>query len=311
MDLNATPFRAFLKVAELGSFTRAAEVLHVSQPALSSGIKELERQLGFALFERNSRRVQLTLEGHTLLVNARRVVLETDWMQQRAKDIRTNDLRIGVQYYSALVGERTALTDFFIENHPAISMRVLTFDPPGLYESVRSGETDLALAIEPSDRNELSPIGLDSGTDFEVAVLASKPLSVLVPAGDQLSEREFLSSGDIAGREIATINRFHGGAIGSAILRQLLNLGASVVRPPEGDVISIKRYASMQNILAIDVGWFSLPDVPGGRPMRSIPLHGADRFSDLVIIRQRRRQRPAASLFWQFAQGNAGSNTTG
>lgn len=310
MDLNATPFRAFLKVAELGSFTRAAEALHVSQPALSSGIKELERQLGFALFERNSRRVQLTLEGRTLLVNARRVVLETDWMQQRAKDIRTNDLRIGVQYYSALVDERTALTDIFVRTHPAISMRVLTFDPAGLYESVRSGEADVALAIEPSDRTELSPIGLDGSTEFEVEVVAHKPLGILVPLGDPLAEREDVTAADLAGREIATINRFHGGAMGSAILRQLLKMGADVVRPPEGDVVSVKRYAGLHNILAVDVGWFSLPDVANAAPMRSIRMQDADRFSDLVMIRHRRRQRPAASLFWQFALERAEAERT-
>ncbi|MBX3577392.1 MAG: LysR family transcriptional regulator [Rhizobiaceae bacterium] len=273
----------------------------MSQPALSSGIKELERQLGFALFERNSRRVQLTLEGRTLLVNARRVVLETDWLQQRAKDIRTNDLRIGVQYYSALVDERTDLTDLFSRAHPAISMRVLTFDPHDLYESVRSGEADLALAIEPSDRTELSPIGRDGSTEFEVATIARKPLSLLVPAGDPLAARASVSAADLAGREIATINRFHGGAMGSAILRQLLGIGASVVRPPEGDVVSVKRYASLNNILAIDVGWFSIPDATGAGAMRSVRLEGADRFSDLVMIRHRRGQRPAAALFWQFA----------
>ena len=100
MDLNAGPFRAFLKVAELESFTRAAEALNISQPALSASIKELERRLGFPLFERSSRRVCATREGEALLVNAKRVVIETDWLQQRVRDIRDNELRIGVQHRS-------------------------------------------------------------------------------------------------------------------------------------------------------------------------------------------------------------------
>lgn len=63
MDLDASPFRAFLAVAKHRSFTRAAHEMHISQPALSATIRELERRLGFLLFERTSRHVGLTREG--------------------------------------------------------------------------------------------------------------------------------------------------------------------------------------------------------------------------------------------------------
>ena len=95
MDLDATPFRYFLTVAEERSFTRAAQLLHVSQPALSAQIREFERRLGFALFQRTSRRVELTAEGRLFLGNARRMVAEASWANQAAREIRDNELRIG------------------------------------------------------------------------------------------------------------------------------------------------------------------------------------------------------------------------
>lgn len=302
MDLNATPFRLFLKVAELKSFTRAADALRVSQPALSASIKELERQLGFKLFERSSRRVTLTQDGRTLLVNARRVVLETDWMQQRARDIRTNDLRVGVQYYSALVSERTALTDGFQRDHPKISMRVLTYDHSRLYESVRSGESDIVLAIEPSERNELSPINPNSGAEFETLALAYKPLRLLVPEGHPLAQAEQVSSSDLRGHAVTTINRFHGGAMGSAVMRHLLDWNVELIRPPEGDILSVVRYAGVHGVPAVDLGWFLLPRPIGSPRMHSVSLESSERFSTLVAVRHRREQRAAAALFWSYCR---------
>ena len=102
MDLEATPFRAFVKVAEHESFTRAAGELNISQPALSAMIKEMERRLGFRLFDRTSRRVSLTREGRALITNAKRVVLEHDWALQRAREILSNDLRVAAPLDSTL-----------------------------------------------------------------------------------------------------------------------------------------------------------------------------------------------------------------
>ena len=68
MDLDGSPFRAFLAVAKHQSFTRAAAEMNFSQPALSAVIRELERRLGFALFRRTSRHVELTREGRDYLV---------------------------------------------------------------------------------------------------------------------------------------------------------------------------------------------------------------------------------------------------
>jgi LysR family transcriptional regulator, carnitine catabolism transcriptional activator len=59
--------RAFLKVAELQSFTRAAAELHVSQSALTVQVKQLEEELGVLLFDRNKRGVAITAAGRDLL----------------------------------------------------------------------------------------------------------------------------------------------------------------------------------------------------------------------------------------------------
>ena len=65
--MNLHHLRAFLAVARTGGFTQAARELHLTQPTVSSSVAELERGMGVRLFNRGSRRAELTIEGRTLM----------------------------------------------------------------------------------------------------------------------------------------------------------------------------------------------------------------------------------------------------
>ena len=130
MDLDARPYRSFLAVADSASFSRAAELLHVSQPALSAQIKEFERRLGFALFARSSRKVTLTTEGRLFVDRARRLVAETEGANNAARDIRTNQLRIGVAHHTSEIAERNALIDDFMIAAPDVPLRCASRNRP-------------------------------------------------------------------------------------------------------------------------------------------------------------------------------------
>lgn len=78
MDLNLRDIRALVAVAEAGSFTRAAEKLHLSQPALTVQIRRLEEAVGTRLFDRNSRNVALTPAGRELLPLLRKSLLDME-----------------------------------------------------------------------------------------------------------------------------------------------------------------------------------------------------------------------------------------
>src|SRR5690554_4855710 len=74
--ITRTQIRQFLAVVDAGSFTRAAELINVTQPTLSTGVAELEKHLGTKLFIREKRRIQLTQAGNQLLVHARKIQRE-------------------------------------------------------------------------------------------------------------------------------------------------------------------------------------------------------------------------------------------
>ena len=80
--------RYFVAVAEQGSVSKAARHVHVSQPALSRQIRDLEADLGVPLFDRVARRVELTAEGEDLLRHGRDVLAQAESVRERARALR-------------------------------------------------------------------------------------------------------------------------------------------------------------------------------------------------------------------------------
>lgn len=100
MDVHLRNLRYFATVAEELHFSRAAERLHVSQPALSKQIRQLERELGFPLFRRNRRVVELTAAGEALLPTVRQLLAEWKEGLGAAAERATEEgklLRVGFQ----------------------------------------------------------------------------------------------------------------------------------------------------------------------------------------------------------------------
>ncbi len=303
MDLNATPYRYFLAVAETQSFGRAAERLNLSQPALSAGIKEFERRLGFALFTRTSRRVELTAQGKLFVGNARRIVAETEWAQRAADAIRDNRLLIGTSLYSALIPERTALTDRFMVHHPNEAMRIATLSETAIASDLQQERLELGIVLEHQVAVPRGSALMAANADaFERVVIASRPVTVLLPEEHPLAHAPDLSLSALAGQDIVMINRSHGVTLAEEIADRLAAHGITRVNPPEAHAIAVERYATIVRKPAISLGWFDAqrPREQGGMIAR--PVQGLDVGTRLVLLRHGDNHRPAAVAFWAMAR---------
>ena len=91
-----------LTIAETGSMNKAAELLYVSQPNLTSSVKELEKEFGFTIFHRSGRGVTLTPDGTELIAYARQVQAQIDSLNDRffAKGSRRKHFGVSTQHYS-------------------------------------------------------------------------------------------------------------------------------------------------------------------------------------------------------------------
>lgn len=138
--------RSFAAVAELGHLTRAAERLHISQPAVSAQIKALEDELGVALFERVSSGMVLTAAGRSLLPPAEKVLDAAQALRSRARALRGEVIgraRVGTVSDPEFtrVGEFLATA---LEAHPLLEIEIHHEVTGVAFEKVRDGELDAA-----------------------------------------------------------------------------------------------------------------------------------------------------------------------
>ena len=138
---------AFLAVARCGNFTRAAADLHVSQPALTVQIRQLESTLGLRLFDRNNRRVSLTQPGRELVAPLEQALLEVRSIVEHAQGVAAH--RRGVVTVACLPSLAAGLVPRAIAelaaHHQGIAVRVRDVVSDRVVELVKSGEVDFGL----------------------------------------------------------------------------------------------------------------------------------------------------------------------
>ena len=140
-------FRYFIAVAEESSLGRAAHRLHVSQPALSQQISDLEDELGLKLFTRNSRGVELTEAGRVFLIGGRRVLVAAKEAAERAQEAAKGErgrLVIG-SLGAATVSVLTGVLSRFREQHPLVEITLSQMNNRAQVEAVLNGSIMLGI----------------------------------------------------------------------------------------------------------------------------------------------------------------------
>ncbi|MBT0652112.1 LysR family transcriptional regulator [Geomobilimonas luticola] len=156
MDVRQLKF--FLGVAASESFTKAAERLHIAQPALSIAIKKLEEELNVLLFNRRGRQISLTAEGEALLLHAHAILQGVSNAKREIADLR------GLLKGEVRVGLTPMLSSFFFPriissfklSHPGLRISISGDSAWSIQRSIGSGELDIGVIA-----GEV-PEGLDS-----------------------------------------------------------------------------------------------------------------------------------------------------
>jgi DNA-binding transcriptional LysR family regulator len=158
MQLELRHLRYFLAVAEELNFSRAAERLHIAQPALSAQIRSLETQLGTELFSRTTRKVDLTPAGELLLADAREIVERADRAAAKvAAAARGERGALRVAFAAHAAGEAsTEIFRRFAEEHPVIEVELVeSATLEGLQQLVADQQADASFAWLPILHDEL------------------------------------------------------------------------------------------------------------------------------------------------------------
>jgi DNA-binding transcriptional LysR family regulator len=194
VDVHLRRLRAFVVVAEELHFTRAAERLIVAQQALSKQIADLEREVGTALFERTSRKVELTAAGEAFLGMAREILARFDRGIADVRHIGQGGhatLRVGF-----IAGAALELTPYilgeFTNRHPDTGIELHEFDLSDPTAGLASGKTDVAFIRLPSATGDLVTVPL-----------FTEPCVLAVSAGHRLGGRDQVSVADLGAEPVA------------------------------------------------------------------------------------------------------------
>ncbi|MEU8892350.1 LysR family transcriptional regulator [Streptomyces sp. NPDC048442] len=190
----------FVTVADLASFTKASEALHVSQPGVSSQVRKLERELGQDLLDRSSRTVRLTAAGATVLPYAR-AALATVSSIREAVDELSGLVRGRVTVGTITSLDRSiglpALLASFHEAYPGVEIGLTEDGSDRLLEALDSGRIDLAII----GRTGAPPPGIT------LHDIVNEPLVAAVGHQDPLAGRAHINLDELADRALIWLTR--------------------------------------------------------------------------------------------------------
>lgn len=140
--------RAFVAVAEKGSFRAAADSLHKTQPTISAAVKSLEQQFGFHLFSRDSYRPSLTTEGQAFFRQAKQMLLHAHQLEKLGHELAVGmspSLAVCLSPVCADYAELNRIKDF-CDAYPSIRLKITTEHLNGVQEQLELGKADLAIS---------------------------------------------------------------------------------------------------------------------------------------------------------------------
>jgi DNA-binding transcriptional LysR family regulator len=148
-DPDLRQLRAFAAVHDAGSVSAAARTVHLTQPALSRRISELESALGVRLFDRTGGRLRLTSEGESLLVHSRNVLAEGESLVTRAEAFRKGRGRTLAVGTAPMTMESVIAPALhrYLREHQEIDVRLVEGGAPALLDKVQKGELHLTLSV--------------------------------------------------------------------------------------------------------------------------------------------------------------------
>ena len=280
--LDLHKLRVFVAVAEQEHFSRAAEGLGISQPALTAHVRDLERHFGAPLFERVGRGVRLTDAGRLVQGYARRLLglaVELDEAVDDLRGLRAGQLRLGA---STTIGEYLLppALGAFCRGYPGVGVTVEIANTGRIADRLRHGELHLGLIGEPLD-----------DPDLECEPYRDDHLVLVVPPGHRWAGAE-VSPRELAGEPL--IAREPGSATRDVTEAALAAAGATWTAGLElGGTEAVKGAVAAGLGVAFVSACAVEPDLAAGRLARAT-VRGVAIQRQFQLARRRGRRLTAA-----------------
>jgi len=273
----------FLAVAETGSFTRAAARVHVVQSALSVSVRSLEVDLGARLFDRSTRRVELTEAGTALVAQARTTLAAARAARDAVaavSDGTRGTVRIGIMHALPAIDLAALLTRFHAER-PQVRIEPSTHPDGsrGLVQAVADNDLDLALAALPGPHP----------AEVEAVALHHEPILLACPPGHPLADRRPVRLADLAFLDLPD-------GWGSRMSVDLLFAAHHLTRRIVVEVADVAALCQLTQA-GLGVALLAPSCVPTDQRPRLIPVRPHATFTVSLVLPRHRRLSAAAQAF--------------
>lgn len=281
MKITLRQIESFRAVVEAGNFSRAAEALGISQPALSQVIRDLEGALGARLFDRTTRRVDLTEAGQAFAGPALGGLEDIARAVERVQDLsalRRGQVRVAAPPLLAAAA-LPAVLRALQQQHPGLTLQVIDASTDAILSQVRSGQADLGLGTFPPGED-----GLD-----RLPVLRDQ-LMGFVPADDP---RTAPTWADLAAGPLITLTRESG-------IRLLVEVGFETAQVPFRPAHEVHQINTALALVDAGLGCAVLPAYAraalGGRAIRACALSAPTIAREITLITARDRAPTPATI---------------
>lgn len=274
--------RAFHHVAISGGFSRAAQDLHLSQPAISDQVRKLEEEYDVLLFSRQHRQVALTPMGERLLAVTHRLFdAESDALDllSESRALRAGQLRLVADSVHHVLHVVSA----FRERYPGVQMTIWTGNTETGVAQLLSYEADIAVL------GDLAP-----SRDFETISLNATPIVAFVAAGHPVAARRSLSFAELA--DLPLVMREPGSRT-----RRMLEQRAAENGVTLRFAIEVEGREAVRDVVAASagIGFVSEAEFVAGQGLTRIPLSGPPILMEeaLICLSARRASKTIKAFF--------------
>lgn len=271
----------FVAAAETGHFTRAAGRCHISQSALSTSIRSLERELGSPLFARTTRRVELTEAGRTLLDEARRTLAAATSARNAVlalRELLRGSLSVG-GIPTPVSLDQAGLLARFRDRYPAVDICYIRDTSMALIPEVEASRLDVAFVSLP-DRLP---------GQVRAIPLSTQPMMLVCRPDHPLASRECVTLEQLADQEFVGAPK---GSVSHEAMDQMFARAGRERHVP----FEVNDIVALLDFVAHGLGISLVQEqLAASRPdLRAIPLAGTDLTWTLAAIVSRHRATPAA-----------------
>lgn len=280
--------RYFVAVADELNFTRAAERLHISTPALTKQIQQLEQELGTRLFVRTKRKVSLTEAGAPFFKEARQTLQQAEHAELVAKLAGRGELghvKIGYVSSAACTGALAAAVTTYRESHPLVVLSVVKMQSPDQLAQLSDGRLDIGY-LRPPARYPVRISGL---------VVVRQSIVIALPGAHRLAALKSIPAAMLAQEHfIAPSNETEDGMFQhTAAVGQRGKFTARIVERIPDLFTTVALVAAGVGVAVVPQSC-SCIQIPG---VAYRPLSGRTRSAEMVAAFRRDERAPAVKAF--------------